>query len=84
MVARLVLFVFLYLVLGAVPVAAVIYLVVRKSGSLLEERRKRRLAEYRAQHTCYVCSRLCDPDADCYEEGRGWYHHRCLYKLLNG
>jgi hypothetical protein len=88
MILRLFLFIVFYGGLLVVPGAGLGYIGWKTLKPVLERRRKRiqgmknaLMLESHTEELCFVCMRETD-DTDCYEQGRGWYHHDCLTSLL--
>lgn len=50
----------------------------------LQGNRNARLLKAKMEEVCSFCDKPTDPDRDAYEPGTGWYHSRCMKRLLNG
>lgn len=73
----------LYLIVMMTPVAIIGTVAYRRMiGPRLLERRARRRAELNAEHSCIVCFRLVDTDADDAVYEKGWMHDECRRRLL--
>lgn len=92
MIARLLFFVFGYLLMIGAPATAIIYAVHMALGPSRKRKHAKKLAEQHAKlltehilhdedQQCFHCSRPCT-ELDCYEEGKGWYHASCMKELL--
>lgn len=97
MIIRLVLFVAFYLLAIGVPITAVGYGIRKALGPALKRRKAKKLAARHAkllaahmmeedeqdndEQQCFHCFQHCTEE-DCYEEGKGWYHEKCLKELL--
>lgn len=92
MIARLIIFMFGYLLLLGAPTAAVSYVVYKVLEPTRKRRHAKKLAERRAklltahiiednEQRCFWCDESCTNE-DCYENGKGWFHKVCLEALL--